>query len=213
MRHFFFSTLTLAALLGLGACAGTGNGTGNNNATTGDKNAADPRLQQNLRVDVLDASGKPINGLACRLSNEHGYFLAQSGGSVLVKRSARDLAVDCDAPPGLRTQAQLRPRPESGAAPSATDAKGKGGSGSGNNTSVYGSVGVGSFGSRGGVGINIGFPIPIGTASDPAPAAAATNTPWRYPEWVQLRQGKTLLFDAQGSSSAQPALAYEAVRP
>jgi hypothetical protein len=197
----------------LGACAGTGNGTGNNNATTGDKNAADPRLQQNLRVDVLDASGKPINGLACRLSNEHGYFLAQSGGSVLVKRSARDLAVDCDAPPGLRTQAQLRPRPESGAAPSATDAKGKGGSGSGNNTSVYGSVGVGSFGSRGGVGINIGFPIPIGTASDPAPAAAATNTPWRYPEWVQLRQGKTLLFDAQGSSSAQPALAYEAVRP
>jgi hypothetical protein len=210
MRHFFFSTLTLAALLGLGACANTSTGSGSG---TGDKNAADPRLQQNLRVDVLDASGKPINGLACRLSNEHGYFLAQSGGSVLVKRSARDLAVDCDAPPGLRTQAQLRPRPESGAAPSATDAKGKGGSGSGNNTSVYGSVGVGSFGSRGGVGINIGFPIPIGTASDPAPAAAATNTPWRYPEWVQLRQGKTLLFDAQGSSSAQPALAYEAVRP
>jgi hypothetical protein len=215
MRHFLFRTVTLtalSALLGLGACANTSTGSGSGSGT-GDKNAADPRLQQNLRVDVLDASGKPINGLACRLSNEHGYFLAQSGGSVLVKRSARDLAVDCDAPPGLRTQAQLRPRPESGAAPSATDAKGKGGSGSGNNTSVYGSVGVGSFGSRGGVGINIGFPIPIGTASDPAPAAAATNTPWRYPEWVQLRQGKTLLFDAQGSSSAQPALAYEAVRP
>ena len=209
MRHFFFSTLTLAALLGLGACANTSTGSGSG---TGDKNAADPRLQQNLRVDVLDVSGKPINGLACRLSNEHGYFLAQSGASVLVKRSARDLAVDCDAPPGLRTQAQLRPRPESGAAPSATDAKGKGGSGSGNNTSVYGSVGVGSFGSRSGVGINIGFPIPIGTASDPAPSAAVQNNLWRYPEWVQLRQGRSLLFDAQGSSSAQPALGFEAVR-
>ena len=200
MRHFFFSTLALAALLGLGACASNG-------SSTGDKNAVDPRLQQSLRIDVLDASGKPINGLACRLSNEHGYFLAQSGGSVQVKRSARDLAIDCDAPAGLRTQAQLRARPETGTAPSASAPSSKGGS----STSVYGSVGLGSFGSHGGVGINIGFPIPIGTASDPAPLA--NNAPWRYPDWVQLRQGKTLLFDAQGSSSAQPALGYEAVRP
>lgn len=197
MRFFLFSAFSLA-LLGLGACASS------NNASTGDKNAVDPRLQQSLRVDVLDAKGHPINGLACRLSNEQGYFLAQSGGSVWVKRSARDLAIDCDAPQGLRTQAQLRPRPEAGIAPSAPSSKGS------SNTSVYGSVGLGNFGSHGGVGINIGFPIPIGTASDPAPAAS--NVPWRYPEWVQLRQGRNLQFDAQGSSSAQPALGFEAVR-
>ena len=197
MRILYLTHFSLIALLGLSACAGT---------KPSDTNPVDARQQQSLRIDVLDARGKPITGLACRLSNEHGYFLAQSGSSVLVKRSARDLDIDCDAPQGQHTKAQLRPRPEAGSAASATTA-----TKSGNSTSVYGSVGLGSFGSRGGVGINIGFPIPIGTASDPAPTAAAAGV-WRYPEWVQLRQGRSLLFDAQGSSSAQPALGFEAVR-
>ena len=197
MRILYLTHFSLIALLGLSACAGT---------KPSDTNAVDARQQQSLRIDVLDARGKPITGLACRLSNEHGYFLAQSGSSVLVKRSARDLDIDCDAPQGQHTKAQLRPRPEAGIAASATTA-----TKSGNSTNVYGSVGLGSFGSRGGVGINIGFPIPIGTASDPAPTAAAAGV-WRYPEWVQLRQGRSLLFDAQGSSSAQPALGFEAVR-
>ena len=197
MRIFYLTHFSLIALLGLSACAGT---------KPSDTNAVDARQQQSLRIDVLDAQGKAITGLACRLSNEHGYFLAQSGSSVLVKRSARDLDIDCDAPQGLQTRAQLRPRAEAGSAPSAAAP-----SKPGNSTSVYGSVGLGSFGSRGGVGINIGFPIPIGTASDPAPTAAAVGV-WRYPEWVQLRQGRSLLFDAQGSSSAQPALGFEAVR-
>ena len=197
MRILYLTHFSLIALLGLSACAGT---------KPSDTNAVDARQQQSLRRDVLDAQGKAITGLACRLSNEHGYFLAQSGSSVLVKRSARDLDIDCDAPQGQHTKAQLRPRPEAGSAASATTA-----TKSGNSTSVYGSVGLGSFGSRGGVGINIGFPIPIGTASDPAPTAAAVGV-WRYPEWVQLRQGRSLLFDAQGSSSAQPALGFEAVR-
>lgn len=196
MRISYLTHVSLIALLGLSACA-----------STSDKNAVDARQQQSLRVDVLDARGKPVMGLACRLSNEHGYFLAQSGGSVWVKRSARDLDIDCDSPQGQRTKAQLRPRLETGSAPSATAPANPG-----NNTSVYGSVGLGSFGSRGGVGINIGFPIPIGTASDPAPSSTAQNNLWRYPEWVQLRQGRSLLFDAQGSSSAQPALGFEAVR-
>ena len=199
MRITLLTSLSLAALLGLSACAST---------NPNDKSAADARLQQSLRVDVLDTHGKPVTGLACRLSNEHGYFLAQSGGSVLVKRSARDLEIDCDAPQGLRTQAKLRPRPEAGSASAPAAPVNQGG----NSTSVYGSVGLGSFGSRGGVGINIGFPIPIGTASDPAPSSAAPSSFWRYPEWVQLRQGRSLLFDAQGSSSAQPALGFEAVR-
>ena len=198
MRILYLTHFSLIALLGLSACAGT---------KPSDTNAVDARQQQSLRIDVLDARGKPITGLACRLSNEHGYFLAQSGSSVWVKRSARDLDIDCDAPQGQHTKAQLRPRPEAGSAASATTA-----TKSGNSTSVYGSVGLGSFGSRGGVGINIGFPIPIGTASDPAPSAAVQNNLWRYPEWVQLRQGRSLLFDAQGSSNAQPALGFEAVR-
>ena len=197
MRILYLTHFSLIALLGLSACAGT---------KPSDTNAVDARQQQSLRIDVLDARGKPITGLACRLSNEHGYFLAQTGSSVLVKRSARDLDIDCDAPQGLQTRAQLRPRAEAGSAPSVAAATKPG-----NSTSVYGSVGLGSFGSRGGVGINIGFPIPIGTASDPAPTAAAVGV-WRYPEWVQLRQGRSLLFDAQGSSSAQPALGFEAVR-
>ena len=196
MRILFLANLSLAALLALGACAST---------NPNDKNALDARLQQSLRIEVLDAHGKPINGLACRLNNEHGYVLAQSGASVWVQRSARDLSVDCDAPQGQFTQAQLRARPEAG---STAPASGAGSTGS--STSVYGSVGLGSFGSRGGVGINIGFPIPIGTASNPVPTVQTGA--WRYPEWVQLRQGRRLLFDAQGSSSAQPALGFEAVR-
>ena len=196
MRALLLPCFSLAAVLGLGACANT--------PASGSK-TPDTRLQQSLRVDVLDAHGKPINGLACRLNNEHGYVLAQSGASVWVQRSARDLSVDCDAPQGQLTQAQLRARPEAG---STAPAPGAGGTGS--STSVYGSVGLGSFGSRGGVGINIGFPIPIGTASNPVPTVQTGA--WRYPEWVQLRQGRRLLFDAQGSSSAQPALGFEAVR-
>ena len=164
MRILYLTHFSLIALLGLSACAGT---------KPSDTNAVDARQQQSLRIDVLDARGTPITGLACRLSNEHGYFLAQSGSSVLVKRSARDLDIDCDAPQGLHTRGQLRPRAEAGSAPSAAANK------SGNGTSVYGSVGLGSFGSRGGVGINIGFPIPIGTASDPAPSAAVQNNLWR----------------------------------
>ena len=168
MRIFYLTHFSLIALLGLSACAGT---------KPSDTNPVDARQQQSLRIDVLDAQGKAITGLACRLSNEHGYFLAQSGSSVLVKRSARDLDIDCDAPQGLQTRAQLRPRAEAGSAPSVAAATKPG-----NSTSVYGSVGLGSFGSRGGVGINIGFPIPIGTASDPAPSAAVQINLWRYPE-------------------------------
>ena len=187
------SAMLLAASLALAACAG------NNPAQ---QQAAAARLQQNLRIDVLDSHGRPINGLACRLANEHGYVLAQSGGTVAVKRSARDLEIDCDAPNGLQTKAQLRPR-RAGPSPSTPAAAPS------SNTRVYGNIGLGSFGSHGGIGVNIGFPI---GANQGRPAADDAGN-WRYPEWVQLRQGKTLLFDAQGSTSQAPALGYEATRP
>lgn len=189
---------SLLVLTTLAACAGNpqANGTSSN----------DPAAMQTLRIDVLSTNGQPINGLACRLANQHGYFLGQSGGTVSVKRSERDLDIDCDAPAGLSTRAQLRPRNNnpSGNTGSTSPVP------SGSNTSVYGSVGIGSSGSRGGVGISMGFPMILGSANQPGPSASSQ---WRYPEWVQLRQGKTLMFDAQGSSSAQPAVGYEALRP
>lgn len=190
------SPMLLAASLLLAACAGS---------NPAQQQAAAARLQQNLRIDVLDSHGKPINGLACRLANEHGYVLAQSGGTVAVKRSARDLEIDCDAPNGLQTKAQLRPR-GTGSTPSGQNTAPR------SNASVYGNIGLGSFGSHGGIGVNIGFPIGAIGGSPTRPAADDTSN-WRYPEWVQLRQGKTLLFDAQGSSSQAPALGYEATRP
>ncbi len=185
--------IILALGLGLAACANT-------EQAAAERDAAH---MQTLRVDVLGANGQAIQGLACRLSNKHGYFLLQSGGSVAVKRADGDLEIDCDAPAGLNTRAQLRPRASviAGSKPVAN---------TGSSPSVYGNIGLGGGGSHSWGGISIGFPISVGGGNSPQAKDTITST-WRYPEWVQLRQGKTLLFDAQGSSPNQPALGYEAV--
>ncbi len=184
LRQLALSAGTASVLaLVLGACAGTGNPNADGLSAT----------QQTLRVEVLDAQGLPMPGLNCRLSNPHGFVVVKTGEPAVVTRSNQDLSIDCEAP-GSKQPTTARLRPRAGTAQ---------GVGAGNSSSVYGAVGLGSGGSRGGVGINIGFPIGIKTAT--------ADSHWRYPEWVQLRLGKALMFDAEGTSEKVPAPAYQSL--
>lgn len=186
MRRFHRGLLAIACTGLMAACAQNPS----SDAATGVR--AD---EQSLRLEVLDAQQLPIPGLSCRLANEHGFVSAKTGQAVTVKRSSQDLSVECDGPSGQTASAKLRPRSQ-GAASAVRAAS----------TGVFGSIGLGGGGSRGGVGVNIGFPV--GGISSSAPAAA---NDWSYPAWVQLRLGKQLLFDAQGSSPQAPAAAYQSL--
>lgn len=57
---------------------------------------------QSVKVETLTSDGKAIEGAECRLSNDKGDALMQSGQSVLVRRSGANLKVEC-------TQAGLPP--------------------------------------------------------------------------------------------------------
>ncbi|MDM0032613.1 hypothetical protein QTI33_10795 [Variovorax sp. J22P271] len=57
---------------------------------------------QSLKVETLTPDGKTVEGAECRLSNDKGDALTQSGQSVLVRRSGANLRVEC-------TQAGLPP--------------------------------------------------------------------------------------------------------
>lgn len=150
----------------------------------GDAAQNDPRTQR-IQVDVLGSNGKNILGATCHLSNDYGFVLAQSGQSVPVQRSARDLEIRCDTPGLPESKARLIAR--DGAAPRT------------GNSNITGHIGLGSYGSSGGVGIGMGFPLG---------GYSQTTNNYRYPDWVQLQVGKTMLFDAAGSSAGQPATGY-----
>ncbi|MDM0020502.1 hypothetical protein [Variovorax saccharolyticus] len=55
-----------------------------------------------MKIETLTPDGKAIEGAECRLSNDKGDALTQSGQSVLVRRSGANLRVEC-------TQAGLPP--------------------------------------------------------------------------------------------------------
>jgi len=57
---------------------------------------------QSVKVETLTPDGQAIEGAECRLSNDKGDALTQSGQSVLVRRSGGNLKVEC-------TQAGLPP--------------------------------------------------------------------------------------------------------
>ncbi len=171
--------LTTLGLAFLTACAGL---PGDNSTAQNDAR------KQSIKVDLLGSNGKAIQGATCNLSNEFGFVLAQSGQSAVVQRSARDLEIRCEAPGLPESKARLLARGNA-----ATVNQGS--------PNVTGHIGLGSYGSSGGIGIGMGFPI--GGYS-----SASTNSSYRYPDWVQLQVGKTMLFDAAGSSTGQPAIGY-----
>ena len=142
---------------------------------------------QSIKVDLLGSNGKAIQGATCNLSNDFGFVLVQSGQSAVVQRSARDLEIRCEAPGLPESKARLL-------------ARGNAANINQGSPNISGHIGLGSYGSSGGVGIGMGFPI--GGYSNPNTAS------YRYPEWVQLQVGKTMLFDAAGNSAGQPAMGY-----
>jgi hypothetical protein len=50
---------------------------------------------QSVKVETLTPDGQAIEGAECRLSNDKGDALTQSGQSVQVRRSGADLKVEC----------------------------------------------------------------------------------------------------------------------
>ena len=171
--------LTTLGLAFLTACAGL---PGDNSTAQNDAR------KQSIKVDLLGSNGKAIQGATCNLSNDFGFVLAQSGQSAMVQRSARDLEIRCEAPGLPESKGRLLARGNT-----ATVNQGS--------PNVTGHIGLGSYGSSGGIGIGMGFPI--GGYSSPN-----TTSSYRYPDWVQLQVGKTMLFDAAGSSAGQPAIGY-----
>lgn len=152
----------------------------------GDTSAQNDARKQSIKVDLLGSNGKAIQGATCNLSNDFGFVLAQSGQSALVQRSARDLEIRCEAPGLPESKARLLARGNP-----ATVNQGS--------PNISGHIGLGSYGSSGGVGIGMGFPLG---------GYSQTTNNYRYPDWVQLQVGKTMLFDAAGSSAGQPATGY-----
>ncbi len=171
--------LTTLGLVFLTACAGL----------PGDTSAQNDARKQSIKVDLLGSNGKAIQGATCNLSNDFGFVLAQSGQSALVQRSARDLEIRCEAPGLSESKARLLAR---GNATTVNQGS----------PNISGHIGLGSYGSSGGVGIGMGFPIGGYSSS------SNTTSSYRYPDWVQLQVGKTMLFDAAGSSAGQPAIGY-----
>lgn len=171
--------VTTLGLAFLSACAGQpAGGTAPNDARA-----------QSIKVDLLGSNGKAIQGATCNLSNDFGFVLAQSGQSAVVQRSARDLEIRCEAPGLPESKARLL-------------ARGNAASTNQGSPNISGHIGLGSSGSSGGVGIGMGFPIGGYSSS------SNTTSSYRYPDWVQLQVGKTMLFDAAGSSAGQPAIGY-----
>ena len=149
--------------------------------------AANDARAQSIKVDLLGSNGKAIQGATCNLSNDFGFVLTQSGQSAVVQRSARDLEIRCEAPGLPESKARLLARGNA-----VTTNQGS--------PNITGHIGLGSYGNSGGIGIGMGFPI--GGYNKPSTSS------YRYPEWVQLQVGKTMLFDAAGSSAGQPAIGY-----
>src|SRR5690554_4058485 len=73
--------------------------------------ATDP--PQSVRVEAIDAEGKDVVGMQCELENDKGKFSGKAPGTVLVRKSAENLAISCEE--GDRTaRAQLVSRASGG---------------------------------------------------------------------------------------------------
>jgi len=50
---------------------------------------------QFVRVETLDKDGNSVKGAKCTLQNDYGSTSGESGGSIIARRSNKDLFVDC----------------------------------------------------------------------------------------------------------------------
>jgi hypothetical protein len=72
------AAISLAIVAGLTGCA----------SITGD-------TSQYVRVETLDDKGASIKGAKCTLQNDYGSTGGESGGSIIARRSNKDLFIDC----------------------------------------------------------------------------------------------------------------------
>ena len=53
---------------------------------------------QSLRIETFAESGEEVRGALCKLDNDNGSYQVTTPGSVTVRKSSVDLAIDCTAP-------------------------------------------------------------------------------------------------------------------
>jgi hypothetical protein len=53
---------------------------------------------QSLRIETFAENGDEVRGAQCRLENDNGSYQVTTPGSVTVRKSSADLAIDCTAP-------------------------------------------------------------------------------------------------------------------
>lgn len=52
---------------------------------------------QSLRIETFTESGEEVRGAQCKLDNDNGSYQVTTPGSVTVRKSSADLAIDCTA--------------------------------------------------------------------------------------------------------------------
>lgn len=50
---------------------------------------------QLVRVETFDENGAPVKGAKCTMQNDFGTTAGESGGPMAVRRSSKDLAIEC----------------------------------------------------------------------------------------------------------------------
>jgi hypothetical protein len=53
---------------------------------------------QSLRIETYAENGEEVRGAQCKLDNDNGSYQVTTPGSVTVRKSSVDLAIDCTAP-------------------------------------------------------------------------------------------------------------------
>lgn len=50
---------------------------------------------QMVRLETVDQQGNPVRGARCSLHNDRGNFSGESGTQILIRRSAKELVIEC----------------------------------------------------------------------------------------------------------------------
>lgn len=74
-----------------------------------------PTPTQSVAIDIHDAAGGAVGGVACRLANDQGTWHLVAPGTLVIAPSRVDLTVECDKPGAGSGFARVtsRPRPPS----------------------------------------------------------------------------------------------------
>lgn len=71
---------------------------------------------QPMKIDTLTADGTAVAGAECKLTNDYGSFTVRSGETAPVRRSSKDLDINCVHPQNPEAKARAISRANAGLA-------------------------------------------------------------------------------------------------